>query len=162
MAPDVRLRGSYFTTRQDEVFDGVVWYGPEGEDVNEEGRQEDWAVYILAAVHWICSIYEVGRIPVFDIWFMELGFRLPFTDLQVAIFDHLRLAPSQLHPNAIAFIRAFKIVCEYLEIGATLPLFFDIFYLHQGSYKTDGVVRRSWVSFQQQNEKLFKTYQESV
>ena len=60
----------------------------------------------------------------FDIWFMELGYRLPFTDLQVVVFDHLHLAPSQLHPNAIVFIRAFEIVCEYLEIGSTIPYFF--------------------------------------
>ena len=41
VARDFLLRGSYFTTRQDEVFDGVAWYGPEGEDVSEEGRRED-------------------------------------------------------------------------------------------------------------------------
>src|ERR1043165_6292005 len=55
VAPDVRLRGSYFTTRKDEVFDGVAWYGAKGDDVKEEERQEDWAVYIHAAVHQICS-----------------------------------------------------------------------------------------------------------
>src|ERR1043165_5170232 len=72
VAPNVRLTGPYFTTGQDEVFDGMAWYGPEGEDVNEEGRQEDWTMYIPTTVHQICLIYEVDRIPVFDIWFREL------------------------------------------------------------------------------------------
>ena len=147
MAPDFCFRGSYFNAHWDEVFDGVAWYGLEGDAVNEEERREDWEVYIPAAVHRICSIYEADCIPVFDIWFRELGFRLPFTDLQVGIFDHLRLAPSQLHPNVIAFIRAFEIVCEYLKIGVTLPLFFHIFCLQRSSDKLDGVVWWSWVSF---------------
>jgi hypothetical protein len=63
----------------------------------------------------------------YQIVFEHMGFRLPFSDLEVAIFNHLELCPSQLHPNSSAFIRAFEIVTAYLELAQTIPLFFHLF-----------------------------------
>ena len=56
----------------------------------------------------------------YDIVFHVMGLRLPFSDFEVAVFKHLRLAPFQLNPNDIAFMRAFEIVCDHLKIGATI------------------------------------------
>ena len=67
--------------------------------------------------------YDVNQFPMYEILFRDLGLRLPFTDLQAAVFEHLHLAPSQLHPNSIAFLWAFEIVCEYLKIEDTTPCF---------------------------------------
>jgi hypothetical protein len=49
----------------------------------------------------------------YEFVFKELGVRLPFSPLVVEIFRFLRLAPSQLHPNAMAFVLAFQHLCEY-------------------------------------------------
>ena len=67
----------------------------------------------------------------YDIMFWEMGLRLPFSDFGVAVFRHLRVAPSQLHPNNITFIQAFEMVYDYLKIWATILLFFYCFHLQR-------------------------------
>ncbi|MCI20843.1 hypothetical protein A2U01_0042006 [Trifolium medium] len=58
----------------------------------------------------------------------------------------------------MAFLRAFELVCQYLEIEPTVPLFFRIFKLQRQPSK-DG--RHGWVSLKQQ-VKLFKMFVDSV
>src|SRR4051812_16001898 len=94
----------------------------------------------------------------YEFVFKEAGLRLPFTLLQRSVFSWLRLCPSQLHPNALAFLRAFEIVCGYLDVEATLPLLFRVFHL-QRLRDPDG--KWSWVSFKQP-KKLFAIYQDSI
>lgn len=65
----------------------------------------------------------------YEIVFYNLGLRLSFSELQVTVLDLLSLAPSHMRPSSIDFLWEFKIVCKYLEIGATLPLFFYYFHL---------------------------------
>ena len=50
----------------------------------------------------------------YEFVFEEVGMRFPFNDFQVGVFQWLQLAPSQLHPNALAFMRPFELVCQYL------------------------------------------------
>jgi hypothetical protein len=69
----------------------------------------------------------------YQIAFDEFGYRLPFTDFEVAVLDHLHVAPSQLHPNSLAFFRAFEIVTTYFSIVPTLELFFYAFCLQPGT-----------------------------
>ncbi|KAL5079949.1 hypothetical protein RYX36_008370 [Vicia faba] len=87
-----------------------------------------------------------------------MGLRLPFSDIEVAVFRHLRVAPSQLHPNDIAFMREFKIVFHHLRIGSIIPLFLYCFHLQRSK------VDEKWgcVSLKQGNGKIFKAYMESV
>jgi cell division protein FtsB len=47
------------------------------------------------------------------------------------IFAFLRLAPSQLHPNAMAFVLAFEHLCEYKNVVPTRALFFRVFQLQR-------------------------------
>ncbi|MCI57434.1 hypothetical protein A2U01_0078685, partial [Trifolium medium] len=70
----------------------------------------------------------------------------------------MNLAPSQLHPNLMAFLRAFELVCQYLEVEPIVPLFFRVFKL-QRQPSRDG--RHGWVSLKQQ-VKLFKMFVDSV
>ncbi|MCH81953.1 hypothetical protein A2U01_0002747 [Trifolium medium] len=79
----------------------------------------------------------------YEFAFKELGFRLPFREFAVGVFDWLRLALSQLHPNSLAFIWAFEIVRENLEVEATIPLFFRVFKLQRQPVKNE---QHSWVS----------------
>ncbi|MCI71008.1 hypothetical protein A2U01_0092271, partial [Trifolium medium] len=63
----------------------------------------------------------------YEIAFQQLGYRMTFTDLEIAVFGHLRMSPSQLHPNSLAFLRAFEVTAGYLEIVPTLKMFFHAF-----------------------------------
>jgi hypothetical protein len=61
----------------------------------------------------------------------ELGFRMPFSEFTMGVFRRLKLAHSQLNPNSMAFIRAFELVCECMEIVPTVRLFFTIFQIQR-------------------------------
>ncbi|MCI65536.1 hypothetical protein A2U01_0086794, partial [Trifolium medium] len=50
----------------------------------------------------------------YEMAFRNLGFKMPFIDLVIVVFRHLRLAPSQLHLNSLAFLRAFEITADHL------------------------------------------------
>ena len=93
----------------------------------------------------------------YEIVFKDLGLRLPFNDFQMEVFNHLNLAPSQLHPNVISFIRAFELTCRFLRIGAMIPLFFMVFHLQQQSRGE----KHSWVPLRQ-SKRLFRMYMDSV
>jgi hypothetical protein len=67
----------------------------------------------------------------YEFVFKELGLRLPFSPLATKIFAFLRLAPSQLHPNAMAFVLAFEHLCEYKGVVPTRALFFRVFQLQR-------------------------------
>ncbi|MCI59396.1 hypothetical protein A2U01_0080651, partial [Trifolium medium] len=67
----------------------------------------------------------------YHIAFQQLGYRMSFTDLETTVFEHLRVSPSQLHPNSLAFLLAFEVTAGYLEIVPTLKLFFHAFGLQR-------------------------------
>ncbi|MCH84393.1 hypothetical protein A2U01_0005225, partial [Trifolium medium] len=97
---------------------------------------------------------------------------MPFTDLEMAVFRHLRVSPSQLHPNSLAFLPAFKVTANYLGIVPTLKLFFHAFGIQRSCPKGEKAkgkapkgekdpTKHGWVSFKQRNE-LFKMFEDSV
>ncbi|PNX87460.1 hypothetical protein L195_g043549, partial [Trifolium pratense] len=134
---------------------------------------EDFEVRIPTARHRICSNWAWGTIPMYEIAFKHLGVRLPFSDLEVSIFRHLHLAPSQLHPNSLTFIRAFEMTAEHLGLGPTLPLFFYHFGLQRSCPRGEKAkgkrikgaptadTKHGWVSLRQR-QRLFDMYAESV
>lgn len=77
----------------------------------------------------VCSTYAPDMIPMYEIIFRDMRFRLPFTDFQISVFNHFELAPRQLHPNSIAFIRVFELTCQYLGTGVTVSLLFYCFHI---------------------------------
>ncbi|MCI26922.1 hypothetical protein A2U01_0048120, partial [Trifolium medium] len=78
---------------------------------------------------------DISSTEDWEIAFQQLGYRMPFTDLETAVFRHLRVSPSQLHPNSLAFLRAFEVTTGYLEIVPTLRLFFHAFGLQRSCPK---------------------------
>ena len=95
---------------------------------DQPGFQKNFVVTRPSFTARICSVFPEYSFPMYEIAFKDLGLQLPFSDFQVGVFSHLGLAPSQLHPNSLAFIRAFELTCRFLRIGATIPLFFRVFH----------------------------------
>src|SRR4051812_29499209 len=123
-----------------------------------EGEEPNYRVICPSMDERICSRFEGDGFAMYEYVFKELGFRLPFSDFQKSMMAFLNLAPSQLHPNAFAFMRAFEIVCSYLGIGATTALFGRCFRVQRQA--ANG--RYSWVSFRNAERKLFGMYTDSV
>ncbi|RDX88933.1 hypothetical protein CR513_29409, partial [Mucuna pruriens] len=91
----------------------------------------------------------------YDTLHSKLGVKLPFTHFERAILQLLNVAPTQLHPNSWAFVRAFELLCEDLGKAPTLGVFFWFFTIK----KTDKV---GWTSHSSRpKRKLFKPFLES-
>lgn len=71
--------------------------------------ENDWVVSIPEVDEHVCSTYSPDLIPMYEIVFCEMGFRVSFTDFQIVVFNHLELAPNQLHPNSISFLWDFEL-----------------------------------------------------
>ncbi|GAU49260.1 hypothetical protein TSUD_407180 [Trifolium subterraneum] len=121
----------------------------------------DWEVRIPGARQRICSAFKNGGFPMYQIAFEHMGLRLPFTDLEVAIFNHLKLCPSQLHPNSLAFIHAFEIVAAHLQLAPTISLFFHLFGIQRSRPRGNMTDKCGWVSLKQ-HKKFFEIFEESL
>jgi hypothetical protein len=127
----------------------------------EDPGRDSWEILIPGKSRRVCHRLERwGAFSMYQIAFEEFGYRLPFNDFEAGVFNHLRLAPSQLHPNSLAFLRAFEIVAAYLRIIPTLDLFFHIFRIQRTKPKGDAE-KYGWVSFTQRR-RLFEMFEESV
>jgi hypothetical protein len=150
-----------------------AWIGPEPRGIaseitptalgvytilEEEPMPGDFAAYNPKPDHRICSTFPKLGFGMYEFVFKELQLKLPFSALAVEIFRWLKLAPSQLHPNSMAFVIAFERVCEYKSVEPTRPLFFRIFKLQRSTNK---VGQRNWVSLKQRVS-LFDMFVESV
>ncbi|GAU50214.1 hypothetical protein TSUD_29000 [Trifolium subterraneum] len=120
---------------------------------------DDWKACIPNTSRRICSKFQWGSFPMYQIAFEHMG--LPFSDFEVAVFRYLHLTLSQLHPNSLAFIRAFELTAAYLGFMPTIPLFFHTFHLQRSRPKGDAANKFGWVSLKQ-SVKLFEMFLESV
>lgn len=59
--------------------------------------------------------------------------------------------PRSFTPTLTPFMKAFELVCQHLEIAATLNLFLTLFTVQRGVGERRG---QGWVSFRQ-NKKIF-------
>ncbi|MED6176930.1 hypothetical protein PIB30_093025 [Stylosanthes scabra] len=59
--------------------------------------------------------------------FLDIRLRFPFTEFECGVLSQLKCAPTQIHPNAWAFIRGFEILMEYLGTKPLLEVFFSFF-----------------------------------
>ncbi|PNX62585.1 hypothetical protein L195_g053060 [Trifolium pratense] len=147
VAPEPRGIASTITAQYPQLFTIVEGAGP----VN-------WEVHMPAEGERICSSYTEGGFTMYEMAFKEMGYRLPFNNLEAEIFGRLKVAPSQLHPNALTFIRAYQILCRYLEVEATVSLFFYIFKIQRQKVED----QQGWVSLKHQSSKIFKMFVESA
>ncbi|CAJ2661442.1 unnamed protein product [Trifolium pratense] len=147
VAPEPRGIASTITAQDPRLFTIV-----------EEAGAVNWEVHAPAEGERICSSYTGCSFTMYEMAFKELGFRLPFNDLEAEIFGRLKVAPSQLHPNSLAFIRAYQILCRYLEVEATVALFFYIFQIQRQRVGD----RQGWISLKHQSSKIFRMFVESA
>ncbi|GAU39236.1 hypothetical protein TSUD_396830 [Trifolium subterraneum] len=121
----------------------------------------DWEVRIPGAKQRICSTFKNGGFSMYQIAFEHMGLRLPLTDLEVAIFNHLELCQSQLHPNSLAFIHAFEIVAAHLQLAPTITLFFHLFGIQRSRPRGNVTDKCGWVSLKQ-HKNFFDIFEESL
>ena len=72
----------------------------------------------------------MGSPPFFFMYrclFEVLGLILPLIVFQCALLEHLNVAPSQLHPNSWAMVRAFEILCPFFNIRPSVSVFLFFF-----------------------------------
>ncbi|MCH79281.1 hypothetical protein A2U01_0000027 [Trifolium medium] len=110
--------------------------------------------------HFFDNVEEEDRND-WKIVFQEMGYRLPFSEFQIAVFDHLELTSSQLHPNSLGFIRAFELTALHFNFEPTVKLFFYIFRLQRSRPKGGERDHFGWVSLKQ-GERLFDMFEESI
>ncbi|GAU42036.1 hypothetical protein TSUD_90700 [Trifolium subterraneum] len=122
---------------------------------------DDWKACIPNTNRRICSKFQWGSFPMYQIAFEQMGYGLPFSDFEVAVFRYLHLTPSQLHPNSLAFIRAFEMTTAYFGFLSTISLFFHAFHLQRSKPKGDAANKFGWVSLKQSTN-LFEMFLESV
>ena len=88
--------------------------------------------------------------------FKRLKLRLPFTGFECTLFTEVNVAPSQLHPNSWAFIRAFSIMCDYFGCTPSVDAFLYFFEAKSPGISFNGVAGRVLLSLFQQSYKGFK------
>ena len=94
----------------------------------------------------------------YEVVFKDVGFHLLFLDFQMSVFRCTKLSPGQIHPNSYAFMRAFELVCEYLEVVPSKNVFFALFNVQRGVERGGGYKS---VSFRQK-EKMFNIFAGNV
>jgi hypothetical protein len=154
VADEPRLTRSKFSGQPDGVeIPGLF-------KVIEDPPNDNWEIIVPGKRCRVYHNFGFANFAMYQIAFQHFGYRLPFTDFEVAVFHHLMVAPSQLHPNSLAFLRAFEIVYSHLDIVPTIPLFCYVFGLQRSKPKGDPH-RLGWVSFKQ-TRCLFYMFEESL
>ncbi|XP_057431497.1 uncharacterized protein LOC130724309 [Lotus japonicus] len=63
----------------------------------------------------------------YETLFSRLNIKLPFSEFECDVLRTLKVAPTQLHPNSWAYVRAFSILCRNYKINPSARLFFCFF-----------------------------------
>jgi len=106
----------------------------------------------------ICSKAREGStsfIMMYEALFTRIGVYLPFTDFEIGVLNLLEVAPSQLHPNAWGFMKAFQKFC-WVQDWPYSPLLF------LSMWKPYCAKKNYWVSLRQVKEgSYFSAFEES-
>lgn len=87
--------------------------------------------------------------------FKELELTLPFSVFHCSVLSALHIAPTQLHPNSWAFVRASEVQCTKLNISPTTTKFFHFYTLRLGK-------KARWVSLNgRHHNRLFSLFTSS-
>ncbi|MED6138809.1 hypothetical protein PIB30_078015 [Stylosanthes scabra] len=85
--------------------------------------------------------------------------RACYVDPKVEVLSEYMVAPSQIHPNAWGFIRAYEVVCREFGCPTSLSVFLHLFKLTKPFSKD----KQQWLSLRaHQSRKVFEMNEESV
>ena len=86
--------------------------------------------------------------------FKKVKLRFPFTRFERELLTELDIAPAQLHPNSLVFVRAFQILCAHLGLPVSVDVFLFLF-----EAKNPG--DRPWVSLNGNARRSLSIFQQS-
>jgi len=87
---------------RDEPLETVSAFAPYGTTevhFDSIGRSEDWKVVLPSTSNRVCSHYPEYSLPMYEVVFKDIGFRLSFSDFQREVFRWTKLSPPQIHPK---------------------------------------------------------------
>ena len=129
---------------------------------DEEGRYE---LVLPDADERVCYLnLHSPTVPdwmwVYESMFTRLGVRLPFSPFVQDLLSRCSVAPSQLHPNSWAAVRSFELVCRYLDLPASVPVFLFLFLCTLPT--KEGKHKKGYMSFRAQpHRRIFGLFEDS-
>jgi hypothetical protein len=99
--------------------------------ISGSGKEEDVIVDAVMERELVKTVNT--RVPHYFYMYASvinnLNLWLPFTSFEFAVLQALNVAPSQLHPNSWAFVKAYELVCLGLGLEPRLGVFFHFYYI---------------------------------
>ncbi|XP_052115726.1 uncharacterized protein LOC107481146 [Arachis duranensis] len=90
----------------------------------------------------------------------RLGVFLPFSDFEISVLHHCRVAPTQLHPNSWGFLKIYQFISHALDFPTSLRIFFFLFHMTKPFSGLNN--KQQWVSFRAiQGRRIFTLFDES-
>jgi hypothetical protein len=99
--------------------------------LSNSGREEDVITEPVGDQELVTTVSTQGPhyIYMFSKVMEHLHLTLPFTNFEVEMLNALNVAPTQLHPNGWAFVRAFELVCLGLDLEPRLGVFYHFYHV---------------------------------
>ncbi|RDX67034.1 hypothetical protein CR513_54126, partial [Mucuna pruriens] len=144
-----------------EVFPFEIWY----RDNSEDDTSEDPFSWVESDVKRSFSQYIQGSLllgtakKLLQVGLWTLGLKLPFTSFERSVLRALNVAPSQLHPNSWAFVRAFELLCEDLGREPSLRKAPKVGWMSLSSRPNRKLLKPFLESFKTFKDKFFKVCQ---
>lgn len=63
------------------------------------GGPLEWLVLPVSGEKRLCSYFDDRMVPFHECMFTRIGLRWPFSEFEVVVLKHFKVAPSQLHPG---------------------------------------------------------------
>jgi hypothetical protein len=99
--------------------------------ISGSGKEDDVIVEAVTGGELVTSVNT--QIPHYFYMYSSvienLNLWFPFTTFEFAILRALNVAPSQLHPNSRAFVKAYELVSLGLGLEPRLGIFFYFYYV---------------------------------
>jgi hypothetical protein len=123
-ALDMDVTSKYTTVESIRKFRAEV-------KLSDSGKEEDVVVEAVTGGELVThvNIQTPHYFYMYASVISNMNLWLPFTGFEFAVLKVLNVAPSQLHPNSWAFVKAFELVCLGLGLEPRLGVFFHFYYV---------------------------------